>query len=51
MITSFRSRMNKRAEYRRTLAELSCMPDDVARDLNIDRADMHRIAWQAVYGQ
>ena len=49
-VSNFRGRMAKRAEYKRTLFELTSMPEDAARDLNIARADMPRIAYQAVYG-
>jgi uncharacterized protein YjiS (DUF1127 family) len=49
-VSNFRGRMAKRAEYKRTLFELTSMPEDTARDLNIARADMPRIAYQAVYG-
>ena len=51
IVSNIRSRMAKRAEYRRTLEELTSMPEETARDLNIARADMPRIAYQAVYGQ
>ncbi|GAA4225113.1 DUF1127 domain-containing protein [Sagittula sp. NFXS13] len=50
MISSIRSRMAKHAQYRRTLNELYSMTEADMRDLNMDRADMSRIAYQAVYG-
>ena len=40
----------KRARYRRTVAELKSMPLDVALDLDIHRGDAERIARAAVYG-
>ncbi|WP_198135767.1 hypothetical protein [Sagittula stellata] len=49
-VSNIRGRMAKRAEYKRTLFELTSMPEETARDLNIARADMPRIAHQAVYG-
>ena len=42
-------RARKRALYRRTLAELRGLPNEVARDLNIYHGDMRRIAREAVY--
>ena len=40
----------KRARFRRTVAELRAMPLDVALDLDIHRGDAERIARAAVYG-
>ena len=48
--TRLRERMNRRSAYARTVAEIERMPLDIALDLNIDRADAHRIAARAVYG-
>lgn len=42
--------LERRARYRRTVAELRAMPLDVALDLDIDRAAAPRIARRAVYG-
>ena len=42
--------MKKRAEYRRTVRELSSLSPDVARDLNIYPGDAEEIARRAVYG-
>ena len=50
MISSLRSRYSKHAAYRRTLHELEAMSDADMRDLNMARADVRRIAYQAVYG-
>ncbi|MBP0483060.1 DUF1127 domain-containing protein [Sagittula salina] len=50
MISNLRSRMEKRAQYRRTLNELEALTEADMRDLNMCRADMPRIAYQAVYG-
>lgn len=40
----------RRRRYAATKSEIERMPLDVALDLNIDRADAHRIAARAVYG-
>lgn len=50
MFTSLRSRLEKRARYNRTLAELRAMPRDVAADLDFAPDDFPRIARTAVYG-
>lgn len=42
--------LEKRAQYRRTVAELHAMSPEVAQDLNIDKRDAERIAAEAVYG-
>lgn len=53
-MTSILSRMktaaSKRADYRRTLAELNTMDDATARDLNLSRYDFAQIAHSDVYG-
>lgn len=51
LISNLRDRLHKRAIYRRTLNELRAMPLDIALDLDIQKADAHRIAAQAVYGR
>ena len=48
---SLKTRLERRAQYRRTLRELRSMPLDVALDLDIDKGDAQRIATRAVYGQ
>lgn len=50
MLSTFKTRMAKRALYVRTLRELRAMPLDTALDLDIHRGDAARIAAQAVYG-
>lgn len=50
LIDSFRSRMERRARYRRTVYELEAMGAEVQRDLNIAPGDIRRIARHAVYG-
>ena len=45
VITSLR----KAAAYRRTVAEIKAMPQDVAWDLNIVKEDARKIAARAVY--
>jgi hypothetical protein len=49
-ISDIRSAMQKRAAYRRTVAEIRSMPLDVALDLNIYRGDAEALARRAVYG-
>ena len=48
---SLKTRLERHAQYRRTLRELRSMPLDVALDLDIDKGDAQRIATRAVYGQ
>ena len=50
LLNQLGTRARKRAEYRRTVAELRRMPIDVALDLDIDQGDASVIARQAVYG-
>lgn len=50
MFKKFREAAVKRRAYLRTKAEIQRMPLDIARDLDIDRADAGRIAARAVYG-
>lgn len=51
MFTELRSAFAKRRAYLRTRNEIASMPDHVAMDLNIDRADAARMAALAVYGR
>jgi hypothetical protein len=51
MLTNLREAARKRAEYRRTLAELRNMPLDVALDLDLDKSHPERVAHAAVYGR
>ena len=44
------SAARKRAEYRRTCAELARLPLDTALDLDLYRGDVAKIARRAVYG-
>lgn len=50
LMSQIRTAAARRAQYKRTRAELSRMPLDVALDLEIDRDDSTRLARQAVYG-
>ena len=50
LIETLRRRLQKRADYYRTLRELRAMPGVVARDLGIDRRSCRTIARRAVYG-
>jgi uncharacterized protein YjiS (DUF1127 family) len=50
LIDRIRESARKRAEYRRTVAELSRIDIDTALDLDIYRGDIPRIAREAVYG-
>lgn len=49
LFDTLRSRMERRARYRRTVHALEAMGADVHRDLNIAPEDIHRIARHAVY--
>lgn len=51
MFNSLRTRLEKRAQYNRTLNELRSMPVETAADLDISTADFSAIAYQAVYGK
>lgn len=51
LFSGLRDRLEKRAAYNRTVAELNKMPWEMAHDLDIDKTDIHRIASQAVYGK
>ena len=50
-MSSLRDRLEKRAAYHRTVAEIRRMPRDVALDLDIYPGDAEKIAQQAVYGR
>ena len=50
LFSSLRDRLQKNAEYRRTVDEIRRMPLDVALDLDIYPGDAERIAYTAVYG-
>ncbi|WP_145953374.1 DUF1127 domain-containing protein [Oceaniglobus indicus] len=45
-----RTAIRQRLAYRRTVAELSRLPNDIALDLNIYQGDARQIAHRAVYG-
>ena len=47
---SFKSALQNRIAYRRTVSELRALPLDIALDLHIHRDDAERIASTAVYG-
>jgi len=46
-----RTAAQKRADYNRTVAELSQLDLDTALDLDIYKGDIHKIARKAVYGK
>jgi len=50
LFSNFRVRAAKRAAYRQTLRELNALSDHEAEDLGFSKADVRRIAHQAVYG-
>ena len=50
LVKQMQDAVRVRAEYRRTLAELSRMPLDTALDLDIYKGDAERLARSAVYG-
>lgn len=50
IVTAFRSRMEKRALYNRTVFEIQNMPLDAQLDLGLYAGDAERIAAKAVYG-
>ena len=47
---SFKSALQNRIAYRRTVRELRALPLDIALYLNIHRDDAERIASTVVYG-
>ncbi|MDU8912690.1 hypothetical protein [Aestuariicoccus sp. MJ-SS9] len=50
LLSTLRTNIAKRAQYRRTVQELRHLPLDVALDLDINPGDAERIAARAVYG-
>jgi uncharacterized protein YjiS (DUF1127 family) len=50
LIDQIRETARKRAAYKRTVAELTAMPRDVALDLGLYPGDAEKIAHRAVYG-
>jgi len=50
LVSNFRTAARKRAAYRRTVGELSALPQDTLLDLDIYRGDIPRIARRSVYG-
>lgn len=51
LLTNLQTRLQQRAAYARTKAELEAMPLDVAIDLDIYKPDAAKIAAKAVYGR
>ncbi|WP_292290943.1 hypothetical protein [Marivita sp.] len=51
LMSSLRSRLQKRAAYHRTVREIRSMPLDVALDLDIHQDDAEKIAQRAIYGR
>jgi len=51
LMTRIREIADRRARYRRTVAELRALPLDVALDLDLHTGDAERIAARAVYGE
>jgi len=51
LLSTLQTRLQKRAAYARTKAELEAMPLNVAIDLDIYKPDAAKIAAQAVYGR
>ncbi|SUZ30735.1 hypothetical protein ROE7235_00461 [Roseibaca ekhonensis] len=51
LLTTLQTRLQQRAAYTRTKAELESMPLDVAIDLDIYKPDAAKLAAQAVYGR
>ncbi|MCB5198281.1 hypothetical protein SAMN05428995_10693 [Loktanella sp. DSM 29012] len=49
LVETIRTTLQKRAVYEKTRKELRRLPLDVALDLDIDRADADKIAYNAVY--
>lgn len=49
-LNSLRDRLNKRANYQRTLYELRALPLDVKLDLDISGIE-DKVAYSAVYGR
>ncbi len=51
LLSDLQTRLQKRAAYARTKAEIENMPLEVAIDLDIYKPDAARIAARAVYGR
>lgn len=51
LMSSLRTRIEKRAAYHQTVREIRAMPLDVALDLDIYQGDAEKIAYDAVYGR
>ena len=50
IMTRFRTAMERRRQYQRTVREIESLPLDTALDLDLYRGDARRIARRAVYG-
>ena len=50
LLTTLKSRIEKRRAYQRTVDEIKALPLNVALDLDIYPGDAERIASRAVYG-
>ncbi|MEM1266654.1 MAG: DUF1127 domain-containing protein [Pseudomonadota bacterium] len=50
LFSELRARFERSRRYRETFDELNRLSDRELTDLNISRADIHRIAHEAVYG-
>lgn len=50
MITTWRTRLEQRNRFIRTLNELNAMDDAEVNDLGLSRANFRKTAWEAVYG-
>nr|WP_319246566.1 hypothetical protein [uncultured Celeribacter sp.] len=50
VFASLKNAAQKRAAYRRTLAELDALPQKVKADLNMDYDRARSVARQAIYG-
>ena len=50
IIDTLKTAARKRADYRRTVAELSRLSPAAAADLGLDREEVRRVAQRAVYG-
>ncbi len=48
-LQSLKTRFRNYREYRNTVNELSALPDRELADLGLHRAELQRIAYQAVY--
>ena len=50
LIAQIRDAMAKRAQYKRTVAELANLPADIARDVGITTQSARQVAHRSVYG-